>query len=92
MTAVSTYHSALKDLAASEGASIEFIKSVILNLEYFFEQTKTSKSIPGLQYAAYRFNVELIDDRGKVYVANIPEWWRDGILEEPNEENLNGNS
>jgi len=63
-------------LVQSGGAALDMVSAVRMEIVFDFEATRPSPNVPGLELAAYRCMVEIVDDRGRQHVANVPEWWR----------------
>jgi hypothetical protein len=61
---------------ASNQCSVEQVRSAVIKIDYRFADTRPSPHVPNLELAAYDCEVEIIDDRGKVWMARVPEWWR----------------
>ena len=66
----------LPRMLESEDCSIEQVKRMLLKIHFHFDDTQLSKSVPGLELAAYDCTVEIHDDRGTVHIGAVPEWWK----------------
>lgn len=61
---------------ASNRCSLDQVRSAVIKIDFCFADTRPSPNVPGLELAAYNCTVEITDDRGKVWVGKVPEWWR----------------
>jgi hypothetical protein len=52
------------------------VSSAEITVVFDFSRTREAENVPGLELAAYECTVEIIDDRGKMHMATVPEWWR----------------
>ena len=63
-------------LVQTGGAALDMVSTARMEIVFDIAATRPSPTVPGLELAAYRCTVEIVDDRGKHHVAEVPEWWR----------------
>ena len=63
-------------LVQSGGAALDMISAARIEIVFDLAATRPSPNMPGAELAVYRCAVEIVDDRGKHHMANVPEWWR----------------
>lgn len=60
----------------SQYCSIEHVKEVIILLTFDLSKRIFDKNIKELELAVYKCEVHITDDREKMHIAEIPEWWK----------------
>lgn len=63
-------------LVQTGGAALDMVSQARMEIAFDLKATRPSPNVPGLALAAYRCTVESVDDRGRRYKADVPEWWR----------------
>ena len=76
LDSVAARRSLLPSMLESEDCSIDQVKTMLLKIRFRFDDTTFSKTVPGLELAAYDCVVEILDDHGTVHVGEVPEWWK----------------
>jgi hypothetical protein len=60
----------------AEGCSLDIVRSIRMTVAFRFEETTFSERVPTLEHEAYDCVVEILDDRGVLHKALVPEWWK----------------
>ena len=63
-------------LVQSGGAALDMVAAARMEIVFDLAGTRARWTVPGLELAAYRCRVEIVDDRGRHHTADVKEWWR----------------
>ncbi|MDH3444563.1 MAG: hypothetical protein OEN50_11600 [Deltaproteobacteria bacterium] len=66
----------LPRMLESEDCSADQVQKMFVKIQFRFEDTQLSETVPGLELAAYDCTVEIHDDRGTVHIGKVPEGWK----------------
>jgi hypothetical protein len=73
--AVESYHTWFPKLVESHRTSLELIASARMTITFDLAVNRPVIHAPGYVESPYVCRVELIDDRGKAWAAEIRDWW-----------------
>jgi hypothetical protein len=60
----------------SQKCSIDYVKEIKMYINFDLSNIIFHESINNLELAVYKCKVEIIDDRNKVHIGIVPEWWK----------------
>jgi hypothetical protein len=72
---VKNYFERFPQLLRQEGSDPRYISSTKVHISYDLAVSRPVRGSPGLLESPYKCRVEIIDDRGKKYTAELTGWW-----------------
>jgi hypothetical protein len=65
----------LPELVAAHGSDMRYVHSAVMSVEYDLQTKRPNLHHPSELESPYVCRVEITDDRGKVWPAELRDWW-----------------
>lgn len=74
---IANYQRQLPSLVESQGAAMEMVHGVTLNIEFRFDEPRHSRYDPEVELPSFECEVVIVDDRGSRHIGRPKKWWRE---------------
>jgi hypothetical protein len=72
---VEGYCAFLSQLVASHQTSMQYVRAASMSIKFNLAVSRSVRHAPGFEESPFLCRVEIVDDRGKTWSAEIRDWW-----------------